>query len=187
MLAELDVVVFLKSNDALERMAERVFGSLRSTFSQAEPDESGAVYYESTGMGFHGLLFSNTGEMLDPEFDSFQYGLEITSQFWCVELDTVDLEGPLSEYFARKLAFELDMETATEILLETTEESEVFEIRSYRRNPQYRLDQAPTTPKVFIIETRQVEEAFEDEDWEEGDDEYIEEQQENMDRVREDL
>jgi hypothetical protein len=112
--------------------------------------------------------------VLDPEFEDYPYSLEISSQFWCVELDTLDLEGPLSEYYARQLAFELNVETATEILLETTEDSEIFEIRSYRRNPQYRLDQAPTTPKVFVIETRQVEVPFEEEEYEEEEIEPVE-------------
>jgi hypothetical protein len=189
MLAELDVVVFLKSNEDLDRTAARVFGTLRSPFSRVEPeDESGEVTYESSGLGFQGVLFSNTGDSADPEFEHYQYGLEITSQFWCVELDTIDLEGPLSEYYARELAFELNIETATEILLDTTEESEIFEIRAYRRNPQYRLDQAPTTPKVFVIESRQVEEAFEDEDlddeeeWEDEDYEDEEEAVQELER-----
>ncbi|GAC1471412.1 MAG: hypothetical protein PVSMB7_23140 [Chloroflexota bacterium] len=152
-------------------MAERVFGTLRSPYERIESDD-GDVVYEASGLGFHGTLFSNGGDAADPEFEAYHYGLEITSQFWCVELDTQDLEGPLSEYYAREIAFELDMETATEILLETTEESEIFEIRSYRRNPQYRLDLPPTVPKVFLVESRQVEEAFEDDaEWEEDEDE----------------
>jgi hypothetical protein len=126
------------------------------------------TFYEATGLGFHAALYPNSGDLLDPEFESYQFGLEITSDFWCVELDTLDLEGPLSEYYARQLAFELDVETATEIFLESTEEAEVFEIRGYRRNPQYRLDQGPTTPKVFVVENRQVVRPFEDEDWEDG-------------------
>jgi hypothetical protein len=170
MLAELDVVVFLKSRDDLERMAARVFGVLKSSYQAAEPVESGVAAYEANGLGFHGLLYANSSEAADPEFEDYQFGLEISSGFWCVELDTIDLEGPLSEYFARQLAFELDVETATEILMETTEESEIFEIRSYRRNPQYRLDQAPTTPRVFVIETRQVEESFDEEEEELGED-----------------
>ncbi|HLJ66403.1 MAG TPA: hypothetical protein VKX16_03480 [Chloroflexota bacterium] len=186
MLAELDVVVFIKSHDAIERVAERVFGLLRSQYQQSAEDESGIATYEASGLGFHGLLFPNDGEMYDPEFEGFQYGLEITSSFWCVELDAVDLEGPLSEYFARKLAFEMNVETATELLLETTEESEIFEIRTYRRNPQYRLDQAPTTPKVFVVESRQVEEPFEDEDegeWEDGEDEDYEDDEEAVEEL----
>jgi hypothetical protein len=106
--------------------------------------------------------------MLDPEFEDYSIGLDISSQFWCVDLETVELEGPLSEYYARLLAFELNLESATEILVETTEESEIFEIRAYRRNPQFRLDQAPTVPRVYMIESRQVEEVFgEDEAWDE--------------------
>jgi hypothetical protein len=169
MLAELDVVVFLKLHDDLDRAAERVFGALGSQGRRDTADEWGGDYAEATGLGFSAVLFSNAGEVADPEFEHYQYGLEITSQYWCVDLDTTDLDAPLSEYFSRMLAFDLDIETATEILVDTTEESEIFEIRSFRRNPQYRLDQAPTTPKVFIVETRQVEEPFEedeDELWE---------------------
>jgi hypothetical protein len=101
------------------------------------------------------------------------------SHFWCAELDAIDVEGPLSEYYARQLAFDLDMETATEILLETTEDAKLYEIRAYRRNPQYRLDQAPTTPKVFVIASRQVEEPFEEE-------EALEEEAGEEDEVAED-
>jgi hypothetical protein len=193
MLAELDVVVFLKSHDDLDRTAERVFGTLRSPHQRSEPsDESGIATYEASGLGFQALLFPNEGDYADPEFDGYQYGIEITSHFWCVELDTIDLEGPLSEYYARQIAFELDLETATEILLDTTEESEIFEIRSYRRNPQYRLDQAPTTPKVFVIETRRVEESFEEDegegDWEDEEDEDYEDEAEAVGELeKEDL
>jgi hypothetical protein len=174
MLAELDVVVFLKSHEDLNRTAERVFGALGSQYRPGESEELGGSYFESSGLGFQASLFANAGEVLDPEFEDYPYSLEISSQFWCVELDTLDLEGPLSEYYARQLAFELNVETATEILLETTEDSEIFEIRSYRRNPQYRLDQAPTTPKVFVIETRQVEVPFEEEEYEEEEIEPVE-------------
>jgi hypothetical protein len=172
MLAELDVLVFLKISDDFARVAERVFGALHTPYAQSTmEDPAGAVFYEGNGLGFHAALYPNSGELLDPEFSSYQYGLEITSEFWCSEVDTLDLEGPLSEYYARLLAFDLDVETTTEIFEETTEEAEVFEIRSYRRNPQYRMDQGPTTPKVFVIETRQVERPFDEEEWDESDDE----------------
>ncbi len=164
MLAGLDVVIFLKSQDDLERTAMRVFGALKSQYLGGTSDEWGGDYYEASGLGFSAVLFANSGELLDPEFEGYQYGLELQSRFWCPELDAIDVEGPLSEYYARQLAFDLDIETATEILLETTEESRILEIRAYRRNPQYRLDQAPTTPKVYVIDSRQVEAPFEDED-----------------------
>jgi hypothetical protein len=174
MLGELEVVVFVKSSESLEHSAERIFGALRTPYQEATAEEFGGRYYEANGMGLHVTLFANTGEMLDPEFETYHYGLEITSRYWCVDLDTIDLEGALSEYYARLLAFELDLETATELLIETTEEAETFEIRAYRRNPQFRLDQSPTTAKVFVVESRLVEEPFEDEDgetWEEDDEE----------------
>lgn len=168
MLAGLDVVIFLKSNEDLARTADRVFGVLKSQYRAATSDEWGGEYYEAMGLGFTAVLFANTGETQYPAFEDFAYGLELMSNFWCVELDAIDVEGPLSEYYARQLAFDLDVETATEILLDTTEESEIFEYRSYRRNPQYRLDQAPTTPKVFVVETRQDEVPFEAEEDYEG-------------------
>ena len=174
MLAELDVVVFLRSNDDLARVAERVFGALASPYEETRADEQTDVpAYRASGLGFEAVLYPNEGDLLDPEFEEYGYSLEIMSQFWCVELDTVDLEGPLSEYYARQLAFDLDLETATELLLETTEEEEVFEIRAYRRNPQYRLDQAPTTPKVFVVETREYRQGFDEgEEWDvDGEDE----------------
>jgi hypothetical protein len=177
MLAELDVVIFLKSNDDLERTAALTFGALRTPYETSSMEDSpGVTFYEANGLGFHAALFANENELLDPEFEQYSYGLEITSHFWCADMDTIDMEGPLSEYYARLLAFELDVETATEILLEATEDSEIFEIRAFKRNPQYRLDQSPTTPKVFVVETRQVEESFGDDDQDDdGDQEYEEE------------
>lgn len=178
MLAELEIVVFLKSHDNLSHVAERVFGTLDSAYELQEAEEWGGTYAEAGGLGFTAALFTNTGDMLDPEFDSYQFGLEITSNFWCIDLDEVDLEGPLSEYYARLLAFDLDLETASETLIETTEESKIYEIRAFRRNPQFRLDQAPTTPKVFVIETRQVEEPYEEE-WNEDDEDEEEDEGED--------
>lgn len=173
MLLELDVAVFLKSSDDLDRTAERVFGVLGSSSQRSSDPEWGGDHYTASGLGFRAIFFSNTGDAYDPEFDGYQYGLEILSNFWCVELDTVDLEGPLSEYYAREIAFELNAETATMILLETNEEGETFEFRAFRRNPQYRVDQSPTTPKVFVIEERDVLIPFEDdedeEQWDEAD------------------
>jgi hypothetical protein len=160
MLAELDVLVYLRVQDDLDRVAQRLFGALRSQAVPANDEEWGGECYKSTGLGLEGVLYRHTGDLFDPEFEAYQYGLEITAHFWCVDLDAVDLEGPLSEYYARMIAFELNLETATEVLLETTEEAEVFKIMAYRRNPQFRLDQAPTTPKVFMIEEREVARPF---------------------------
>jgi hypothetical protein len=192
MLAELDVVVFIKSSEAFDAAAARVFAVLRSPYEPVT-DEAGAVTgYQGSGLGFNALFFANAGETLDPEFEAYQYGLEISSGFWCVELDGLNLSDDLSEYYARQLAFELNTETATEVLVETTEESEIFEIRAYRRNPQYRLDQSPTTPRVFVIETRQIEADFDEEaeEWEEdedlADEEIADEDEMVADRERED-
>ena len=162
MLAELDIIVYLKSSDDLDRVAQRVFGALSTECRAAESDEWGGRFCEASGLGLDAVLYLNRGDMLDPEFEGYQYALEITSQFWCIDLDQLDLEESLSEYYARLLAFTLDMETATEIFLEATEEFERLEVRSYQRNSQFRLDQAPTNPKVLVVETREVEVPFEE-------------------------
>lgn len=174
MLLELDIAVFIKSSDDLDRTAERVFGVLGSAAQRGSDPQWGGDHYTASGLGFRGIFYPNAGEVYDPEFEGYQYGLEILSSFWCVELDTIDLEGPLSEYYARQLAFELNAETATMVLLETNEDGETFQFQAFRRNPQYRADQSPTVPKVFVIEERPVVVSFdeqeEDEDeWEDAD------------------
>lgn len=167
MLAEMDIVIFLKAHEEFAQIAERLFGMLGSEFTTGSSEEWGGEYAEARGIGFRAVLFANTGELQDPEFEAYRYAMAITSNYWCVDVDD-ELEGTLSDYFARQLAFDLDVETSTEILVDTAEEGEVFEIRAYRRNPQFRLDQAPTVPKVYVIETRQVVEPYEDdEEWEE--------------------
>jgi len=174
MLAELDVVVFLKMDDPIERAAERVSGSLGSQFRAGASEEWSGPTFEAAGLGLHATFFANQGDDSDPEYAGYHYGLEIVSQYWCVEMDAVDMESPLGEYFARKLAFDLDVETATELLLENTEDGDIMEVQAYRRNPQFRLDQMPTNPKVFVIETRQIERRYveldDDQDLDENDD-----------------
>jgi len=181
MLGELDVVVFLQSHDDLQRTAERIFGALQTSSTSATDEDLGDQYFAASGLGFSAGLYINSDQRADPWFERYPYYIEISSHFWCVDLDTVDLEGPLSEYYGRMLAFALDMETATAILVDTTEDGEWFEIVAYRRNPQYRLDQSPTTPKVVEIERRREFSSFEEsEDWEDGefDDAAVEEPQE---------
>lgn len=168
MLAELDVLIFVKSGADLQRTAEQVFGALNASPEESQLDGTSDSSYVARGLGLRAELYANTGDVLDPEFEEYRFALEISSEYWCVDLDTLDLESALSEYYSRFLAFELSVETATEVFLETTEEAEVYEIRSFRRNPQYRLDQAPTTPKVFVVETREVVRPFEDAGWEEA-------------------
>jgi hypothetical protein len=166
MLAELDVLVFLKSSDSLDRTAERVFASLHTEPTAGVMDDpAGLQYFEGHGLGLSATLYENTGELLDPEFEEFGFSLQISSDFWDVDLDPVDLEASLSEYFARKLTFELNLETCTEIFIESTEEAEISEIRTFRRNPQYTPGGGPTIPRVYTAEARQVERPFGDEAW----------------------
>jgi hypothetical protein len=174
MLSELELVVYVKSHDDPGRTAERIFGALASPFEEESSNELGGQYHRAAGLGFEAVLFSNRdtdeNEMFDPEFEEYQYGLAITSRYWCIDFDTDSMEAALSEYYARLLAFELDLQTSCEILTDRTEESEIYDIRSYRRNPSFRLDQSPTTPKVFVAESRLVEDSFDDVDFEDGTD-----------------
>jgi len=163
-LQELEVDIFIRLQEEPDRAADILGRALGTSFTADEDEALELPAYNAQGLGFGATLWSNEGEALDPEFEDYHFGLTITSQYWCVDLDTVDLESGLSEYYARLLAFHLNVETATEILLETTEDAEILEIRTFKRNPQYRLDQSPTVPRVFVAETRTVEAPFDDED-----------------------
>jgi hypothetical protein len=164
MLSELDVAIFLKSNDDLDRVAARVFGALDSQYMPG-PSEAGIESYEAQGMGMKAMLYANAGEFQDPEFADYAFTLEITSRFADVELDQIDFEGLLSEYYARLLAFDLNLETATAVMVEEREDAEVLELRAFARNTQYRSDSGPTVPKAHVVETREIEVPLSDEGW----------------------
>lgn len=167
MLSELDIAIFLKSNDDLARAAARVFGALNSQYVEGSAEELGTENYQAQGMGFKAVVYANAGELQDPEFADYPVTLELTSRFADVELDQIDLEGMLAEYYARMLAFDLAIETAAAILVEEREDVEVFEIRAFIRNTQYRSDSGPTIPKVHIVETREIEVPLTGEAWDE--------------------
>lgn len=164
MLSELDVAIFLKSNDDLGRVAARVFGALDSQYTPG-PSEVGTESYASHGMGLKAVLYANAGEFQDPEFADYAFTLEITSRFADVELDQIDLEGLLAEYYARLLAFDLNLETATAVLVEEREDAEILELRAFSRNTQYRSDSGPTVPKAHVVETREIAVPLSDEGW----------------------
>lgn len=167
MLSELDVAIFLKSNGDLSRVAARVFGALESQYT-AGPSEAGTESYETQGMGMKAVLYANAGEFQDPEFADYAFTLEITTGFTDVEFDQMDLEGLLGEYYARLLAFDLNLETATSIMVEDREDAEVLELRAFGRNTQYRSDSGPTVPKVHVIETREIEIPLDDNGWDQA-------------------
>ncbi|GAC1326437.1 MAG: hypothetical protein NVS2B16_10450 [Chloroflexota bacterium] len=172
MLAELNVVIFLKSHDDLDRTAQRVFGALGSAATATVSDE-GDTYYQAEGLGFRAELFDYNPYVEFPALASFSYELDIISRYWCVDLDAAALEESLAEYYARQLAFELNVETANEVPVETTEEYERMRIRVFRRNPQYRADQAPTTARVFIIEEHFRDVPYDQEDYENLDNDLV--------------
>jgi len=149
----------------LERTAERIFGALGSPYRVTTSDE-GDTYYEADGLGFRAELFDYDPYVEYPALAPFSYELDIISRYWCVDLDAAALEESLSEYYARELAFELNVETANEVPVETTEEFERMRIRVFRRNPQFRTDQAPTTPRVFLVEEHFREVPFDQDEYE---------------------
>ncbi len=167
MLADLDVLIFIKSNDALDRLAERVFNALKSQSSRGTTEKYGEDSYWAEGLGFTAVLYPNSGDVQDVEFEEYGHSLEISSQFSCVELDAAGLEAALSEYFARLLAFDLNLETAVAVFLEEQGDVEVFERRAYSRNTQYRSDSGPTVPKVHVVETREFEIPIGEDQWDE--------------------
>jgi hypothetical protein len=174
MLGELDIAIFLKTNDDLEQVARRVFTALGTAVEPGDNDDWEFDSYVGAGLGFTAVLYGNTGDMEDPEFSEYAFTLEIASQFWCPELDTVELEEPLSEYYARMLAFTLDLETAVAIAIDETDDAEIFEVRAFARNTQYRLDSGPTVARAIQVGTRRFEapldEGEDDQDeWEEVD------------------
>ena len=52
MLTELEIVVFLKSNEDLTRVADRVFAALHTPYQEATSDEWGGEHYTAEGLGF---------------------------------------------------------------------------------------------------------------------------------------
>lgn len=168
MLAELDIVIFIKSEDNPDLVAERVFHAMGGDYQTVTSDE-GDTHYEAAGLGFRAELNTYDPYEENPVLAPFDYELDIFSKYFCVDLDALALEETMSEYFARLLAFELNTEVATEILVDATDEVERLRILVFRRNPQYRLDQAPTLPKVFLVEEHEREEAYDRDAWE-GDD-----------------
>ncbi len=169
MPTQFEVVVYLKTSAELEDLARRVFDSLGGDYALENEPSMGGDFYRLTSMGLEATLFSNVDEMLDEDFESYQYALSFVSTFVDPDFEVAPLEAPLAEYYARFLAFNLDAETATSFYLGTQDGIDLYEIRAFKRNPQYVMDAGITVPRVYMAERRTVEyEAIEGEMEEDG-------------------
>lgn len=155
---QLEAVIYIKSHARLEEVAEVVFSALGGGEYTSESDPSlGGDYYRLAAVGFEATAFANEGEMEDDDFADYPYGLSIVSTYMDPDLELAPVEAPLADYYARLLAFNLDAEVATSFYLGAQDGVDLYEIRGFRRNPQYTLDAGPTVQRVYITERRTVE------------------------------
>lgn len=158
MATQFETVIYIKANTDQEAVAQLVFGALGGGDYAADNDPAlGGDYYRLTALGLEGTVFANEGEMEDDDFADFPFGLGLVSTYIDPDLDLGPAEATLSDYYARLLAFDLDVETAASFYLGGQDGVDVYEIRAFRRNPQYTLDAGPTIQRVYVSERRTVE------------------------------
>jgi len=171
--AQFELVVYFKTSADLEELARQVFRSLGGgDYTSGDDPSFGGEFRRLDALGLEATLFQNQGEMLDEDFDEYAYGLLLAPMYIDPDLELAPVEAPLAEYFARLLAFHSDAEVATSIYLGSQDGLDLYEIRAFKRNPQFVPNSGPTSPRVYISERRTVEyEADEDLADEDGDDE----------------
>lgn len=158
MPTQFETVIYIKAHTDQEEVAQNVFGALGGGEYVSDSDPAlGGDYHRLTALGFEGTVFANEGEMEDDDFADFPFGLGIVSTYVDPDLELAPAEAALSDYYARVLAFSLDVETATSFYLGGQDGMDVYEIRAFRRNPQYTLDAGPTIQRVYVSERRTVE------------------------------
>jgi hypothetical protein len=158
MPTQFETVVYIKAHAGHEEVARNVFGALGGgEFVSDEDPALGGEYYRLTALGLEATVFANEGDMEDEDFSDFHFGLGIASTYVDPDLELGPAESALSDYYARLLAFSLDAEVATSFYLGSQNGVDMYEIRAFRRNPQYTLDAGPTTQRVYITERRTVE------------------------------
>jgi hypothetical protein len=158
MSTQFEIVVYIKTHTDREEVARDVFGALGGGeyVSDNEP-ALGGEYYRLVALGLDGTVFANEGDMEDEDFADYPVGLSISSTHVDPDLELAPVEAALSDYYARLLAFSLDVEVATSFYLGGQNGVDVYEIRAFKRNPQYTLDTGPTAQRVYITERRTVE------------------------------
>jgi len=171
MPTQFETVIYIKAHADLSEVAHNVFGVLGGGDYISDNDPAlGGDYCRLTALGLEGTVFANTGEMEDEDFADYAFGLGIVSTYMDPDLELAPAETALADYYARLLAFSLDLEVATSFYLGGQNGVDIYEIRAFRRNPQYTLDAGPTAQRVYVTERRTVEydaevaeEDFEDE------------------------
>lgn len=158
MATQFEIVIYVKAHGDLDGMAHAIFGTLGTDefISENSPD-LGGDYARLTTLGLEATVFSNAGEMEDEDFAEYPYGLGIASTYLDPDLELATAESALADYYARLLAFTLDVETATSFYLGAQDGVDVYEIRAFRRNPQFAPDAGPTAQHVYISDRRTVE------------------------------
>jgi hypothetical protein len=155
---QFECVIYIKSQSGLEDTAKRVFGALGGgAFEQDDDPALGGEYWRMSALGFEGTVFGNRGDMEDEDFEPYTYGLGVATTYLDPEIELAPAESPLAEYYARLLAFQLDLEVATSFYLGGQDGIDLYEIRAFRRNPQFTLDSGPMSQRVYITERRTVE------------------------------
>lgn len=158
MPAQFESVIYIKSHADLGETARMVFVALGGGDFVADTDPAlGGDYYRLAALGLEGTVFGNQGEMEDEDFAGYPYGLGVVSTYVDPDLELAPAEGPLADYYARLLAFQLDLEAATSFYLGGQDGVDLYEIRAFRRNPQFMLDSGPTAQRVYVSERRTVE------------------------------
>lgn len=165
MPTQFEVLLYVKLPLDIEAATQRVFGALGGGEAKQTIDENlGGECWRLEALGLQAALFANEGDMLDEDFPDFQYGLSVMSTFHCADIEMAPVEPPLADYYARLLAFYLDAETATSFYVGSHDGVDLYEVRSFRRNTQFRSDAGPTTPRVYVSERRTVEYASDESD-----------------------
>jgi hypothetical protein len=158
MPTQFETVIYIKSHSELAEVAHNVFASLGGGEIMSENDPAlGGDYFRVSALGLEGTVFANDGEMEDDDFAGYAFGLGVASTYVDPDLELAAAESALCDYFARLLAFSLDAEVATSFYLGGQDGVDLYEIRSFKRNPQFRPDSGPTTQRTYVSERRTVE------------------------------
>ena len=171
MATQFETVIYIRAHSELAEVAHNVFAALGGGEYVSDNDPAlGGDYARLSALGMEGTLFANDGEMEDEDFADYAFGLGIVSTYVDPDLELASAEGALSDYYARLLAFSLDVEVATSFYLGGQNGVDLYEIRAFKRNPQFMPDAGPTVQRVYVSERRTVEydseladEDFEDE------------------------
>jgi hypothetical protein len=155
---QFETVIYIKAQTELSEVAHNVFAALGGGEYISDNDAAlGGDYYRLSSLGLEGTVFANDGEMEDEDFAGYPYGLGVVSTYHDPELELAAAETALGDYYCRLLAFELNVEVATSFYLGGQDGVDLYEIRAFKRNPQWTLDAGPTAQRVYVSERRTVE------------------------------